>query len=220
MTIKRSLLVITILSVFISLNAQDKSAKEYKIEGADAFKAKDFTKGLESFEKAISLYEAEGKTDTSLYFNAAICAMKVDNYDKAIGYFDKAIQLNYKVCKSLLYKATSLKKLETYDQMEVVCNSGVTQCPENAKDFNDLLFQYYLVSGLEIFNNAAKLQADVTPLAKSDPEKYKSEIEKVKDEFRKSLPMLEKAQKLNPADENCNKAIKQANEILTAGSKP
>ncbi len=216
---KRVLLSIVLVLSVVLLNAQDKSAKDYKIEGADAYKAKDYQTGLNSFEQAIKLYEADGKTDTSLYFNAAICALKVKDYDKSISFFDRSKELDYKACKSQYYKAIALKSKEDYATMETVCNDGIEKCPKYKDKMSDLLFQYYLKSGLDIFNGAAKMQADITPLASSDPEKYKSEMENVKAEFGKSLPMLEKAQAISPDDENCNKAISSAKEIMAAEVK-
>jgi tetratricopeptide (TPR) repeat protein len=216
---KLFLLTCIFLGGVLLVNAQDKTAKEYKIEGAEAYKAKDFKKGLSSFEQAISLYEADGKTDTTLYFNAGICALKLEDYEKSIKMFDRSIGFEYKTCKSMLYKATSLKMLKRYTEMEEICTAGVTSCSENATDFNDLLFQYYLSSGLDIYNAAAKKQAEVTPLAKTDAEKYKAEMVKVKADMTNSLPMLEKANKINPANEDCKKALKQAYELLEMKDK-
>jgi tetratricopeptide (TPR) repeat protein len=210
---KNVLLILLIFTVSL-LSAQDKTAKDYKIEGAEAYKAKDYQKGLTSFEKSIQMYEADGKVDTSLYYNAAICALKVDNYDKSLQYFNRSISLGYKPCKSQLYKANAYKKKEDYATMETECNSGITSCPKYKKKFNDLLFGYYLKSGLDIFNAAAKMQADVTPLASTDPDKYVTEMEKVKAEFNKSIPMLEKANAIDPDDQNCTKALNQARKIV------
>ncbi|MBN2172936.1 MAG: hypothetical protein JW731_02310 [Bacteroidales bacterium] len=216
---KRVLVTVLLILGVSFVYAQDKTAKDYKIEGADAYKAKDYQKGLTSFEQAINLYEAEGKIDTSLYYNAGICAIKVDNFEKAVSYFNKSSELDYKVCNSELYKANALMKLENYGEMEKVATAGIAKCPKDKSKFNDLLFQYYLKSGLDIFNGAAKMQAEVTPLATSDPEKYKEEMVKVKDEFKKSLPYLEKAKAIEPKDENVNKAINQANEIISTEIK-
>jgi tetratricopeptide (TPR) repeat protein len=213
------LFTLVLLGGVVVANAQDKTAKEYKIEAADAYKAKDFKKGLSSFEQAIALYEAEGKTDTTLYFNAGVCALKTEDFEKSIKLFDRSMALNYKGCKSMLYKATALKSLKRFTEMEIVCNEGIKSCSENVTDFNDLLFQYYLASGLDIFNAAAKKQAEVTPLAKTDAEKYKAEMVKVKADFTNSLPMLEKANKINPTNEDCKKALKQAYELLEMKDK-
>ncbi len=216
---KRLLFAVILIFGVGSLYAQDKSARDYKIEAAEAYKAKDYQKGLDSFEKSIQLYEAEGKIDTTLYYNAAICAIKVQDYEKAANYFTRSMELDYKTCKAQLYKANALKKLDRNDEMEALCLDGVQNCPRYKSRFNELLFQHYLVAGLDIFNNAAKMQADITPLATSDPDKYKVEMEKVKAEFNRSLPLLEKAYELDPNDENVKKALKQAYEILDMQAK-
>jgi len=216
----KSLLFATLMIFGITtLFAQDKTAKEYKIEAADAYKAKDYAQGLSSFEKSIELYEADGKTDTTLYYNAAICAIKVKDYQKSVTLFDKSIELQYKVCKSKLYKANAFKKLEDLDGMESIAVEGAESCPKFKSKFNDILFSHYLKQGLSIFNGAAKMQADATPLASSDADKYKAEMEKVKAEFNSSLPLLEKAYNIKPDDENCVKALKQAYEILEMQAK-
>ncbi|MCF8368859.1 MAG: hypothetical protein K9G76_07425 [Bacteroidales bacterium] len=216
----RNLLFIALFIFGITtLNAQDKTAKDYKIEAADAYKAKDYAKGLTSFEKAIELYEADGKTDTTLYYNAALCAMKIKDYQKSVVLFDQSIGFDYKPCKAKLYKVSALKNLEDYDNMEKLAVEGVETCSKYKSKFNEVLFSHYLKQGLEIFNAAAKMQADVTPLASTDAEKYKAEMEKVKAEFNNSLPLLEKAHEIDPADENCTKALKQAYEILEMTSK-
>ncbi|MCD4789340.1 MAG: tetratricopeptide repeat protein [Bacteroidales bacterium] len=216
----RKLFVLTVLIFGVTLlNAQVKSAKEYKIEGADAFKAKDYQKGLTSFERAIKLYEAEGKTDTSLYYNAATCAYKVKEYQKALDFFNQSIDLNYRKCKAFLYKANTFKKLERYEEMEAVCNKGISECPKYQKKYNEILFNYYLKSGLKVYNNAAKMQANAAQLVESDPDKYKTEMVKVKAEFKRSLPMLEKAHKIKPDDETCKNALKQCYKILEMNAK-
>ncbi len=214
-------LILTVVVIFgvTLVNAQDKTAKEYKIEGAAAYKAKDYQTGFASFEKSISLYEADGKTDTTLYYNAAICALQVKEYEKSVNYFNRSIELDYKICKSNLYKAKALKKLKSYEEMEEVCTTGAAKCPKYEKRFNDLLFNYYLQTGLVPFNNAAKMQSVATPLAQSDADKYNAEMEKVKAEFKKSLPMLEKAHNMKPEDENCIRALRQVYEILEMKAK-
>ena len=216
----RELTVIAIMVFAVSIaQAQDKTAKEFKIEGADAYKAKEYQKGLDSFEKSIALYEAEGKTDTSLYYNAGVCAYKVKSYDKALGFFDKSLSLKYKSCNSLLYKANALKKQKKYDEMEATCNEGISKCSRSQDKFNTILFKHYLKTGLSIYNNAAKMQSSANQYASSDQAKFETEMAKVKNEFKRSLPMLEKAHKIDPDDANCKNALKGAYEILDMNSK-
>ena len=216
---KKLLIAFILLFGVSSMYAQDKSAKDYKIEGADAYKAKDYHAGFDAFEKSIQLYEAEGKTDTTLYYNAAICAYKVKNYENALSYFDHSIELGYKTCKAELYKANAQRKLGNTDDMIATCKSSKAKCPKYASKFDDLLFQYYLKSGLEIFNGAAKMQADATPLAESNADQYKVEMEKVKTKFGESLPLLEKAHSIKADDKNCIMALKQVYELLDMKAK-
>lgn len=216
---KKLLIAVVLVIGFTSLNAQDKTAKDYKIEGADAYKAKDYATGLSSFEKSIQMYEAEGKTDTTLYYNAAICAIKVKEYQKSVDFFNKSIEFGYKTCKANLYKANALNKLESYEEMETVCNESRTKCPKYKSKFDEIVFKYYLKSGLEIFNEAAQMQSTATPLAQSNPDQYKEEMVKVKAKFTESLPLLEKAHEIKPDDENCKKALKQAYELLEMPAK-
>ncbi len=216
----RKLIVLAVMVFAVSfLQAQDKTAKEYKIEGADAYKAKEYQKGLDSFEKSIGLYEAEGKTDTSLYYNAGVCAFKVKSYDKALVFFNKSLNLKYKSCNAMLYKAYSLKGLKKYDEMEATCNEGISKCSRSQDKFNSILFKYYLKSGLSIYNNAAKMQATANQYATTNQAKFDTEMAKVKNEFKRSLPMLEKAHGIDPDDVNCKNALTGAYEILDMSAK-
>jgi len=216
---KKLLFAVVLIFGVTTIFAQDKTAKDYKIEGAEAYKAKDYQAGLNAFEKSIQMYEADGKTDTTLYYNAAICAIKVKDYQKSVDFFNQSIGFGYKTCKSTLYKANALEKLENYEEMEAVCAQGKTDCPKYKSKFDEIVFKYYLKSGLEVFNEAAQMQATATPLAQSNPDQYKAEMEKVKAKFNDSLPMLEKAHDIKPNDESCKKALKQAYELLDMQAK-
>ena len=216
----RKLVLAVVLLLGVSLvNAQDKTAKEYKIEGAEAYKAKDYQKGLDAFETAINLYEKEGKTDTTLYYNAGVCAYKVKQYDKSIGFFNKAIELNYKSCKAHLYKANILNKQKKYDEMQKVCEAGISKCPKYKSKFDKILFNYNLKQGIGIYNSAAKEQSAAAKYATTDPDKYKAEMVKINKKFKSSLPYLEKAHSLNSSDETCKKALKEVYTILGMDAK-
>ena len=219
MKMRKLVLAVVLIFGVALVNAQDKTAKEYKIEGADAYKAKDYQKGLTAFETAINLYEKEGKTDTTLYYNAGICAYKVKEYDKSVSYFDKAIDLKYKTCNAYLYKSNILKKQKKYEEMVEICNLGISKCPKYKSKFDKMLFNYNLKTGIGIYNTAAKKQSAAAQYATTNPEKYKSEMVKVKSEFKKSIPYLEKAHSLNSSDETCKKALKEAYTILGMDAK-
>ncbi|MBN3034838.1 MAG: hypothetical protein JW861_04575 [Bacteroidales bacterium] len=210
----RTIVLIMLLSWGILLNGQEKSANDYKKEAAEAYQVKDFQKGLEAFENAIRITESEGNLDTTLYYNAGICAYKTEDFSKASAYFARSVELGYKTCNALLFRANSLKKTEQYEEMESVCNEGISSCSNNKEKFNDILFGYYMKAGLDIFNNGARIQSAATGFQQSDAAKYDSEMERAKKEFSASLPYLQKAQNIDPSDANVLKALKSAYEIL------
>jgi tetratricopeptide (TPR) repeat protein len=64
--------------------------------GIENFKAAKFPEALNSFEKSIQLNEEFlQKTDSNAIYNAALSAEKSQNYDKAVQYFQKAIDIKY-----------------------------------------------------------------------------------------------------------------------------
>jgi tetratricopeptide (TPR) repeat protein len=64
--------------------------------GIENFKAAKFPEALNGFEKSIQLNEEFlQKTDSNAIYNAAISAEKSQNYDKAVQYFQKAIDIKY-----------------------------------------------------------------------------------------------------------------------------
>lgn len=212
---KRTLAVILgIILIGGNLFAQDKTARDYKIEGAEAYSAKDYAKALEAFENAIALYEKSGEIDTALYFNAGVCAYKVDNYEKAESLFETSVNLVYKPCKAMLFRTNSLRKLERYDEMEKVADKGVASCPKSADKFNDILFGYYMKEGLELYNDAAKVQADAVTYIESDNEKYKQKMARAKEGYQQAMPYLKKANNLDPANQSVSKAMQAAKQML------
>jgi tetratricopeptide (TPR) repeat protein len=62
----------------------------------DATKTDRFTKAVESYEKSIFIHKNNLKSiDSNAVYNAAISALAGKNYDKAISYFQEAIDLKY-----------------------------------------------------------------------------------------------------------------------------
>ncbi|MCD4735428.1 MAG: tetratricopeptide repeat protein, partial [Bacteroidales bacterium] len=179
--------VLTFVLVINFVVAQDKTAKDFKIEAAEAYNAKEYAKGLDAFEQSIRLYEANGATDTTLYFNAGVCAYKIKDYDKAVSHFSRSIDLQYKTCNSMLFKSNSLKKLEKYKKMEELCNKGINSCPKSKDKFSDILFNHYRKQGLAIYNGAAQIQSKAAPYIESDKARYDAEMGKAKIEFQRAL---------------------------------
>lgn len=209
-----TLVVAVLLLGFTSIVAQDKTASDYVKEGAEAYKQKDYASGLESFEAAIRINEANNEVDTNLFYNAAICAYKTKKFDKAAQYFGRSADYQFKVCKSLLYRANALKKANKFDAMEETLEKGVASCPNNKDKFEGMLAKHYLKQGLKYYNQGAKKQEAATGYMESDRDKYDQELDKAKTLFKKAQPYLEKAHKIDPSEKAAIQALVGVYESL------
>ena len=210
---RRMIFVLALLVGFGVMNAQDKTARDFKIEGADALKTKDYTAALPAFEQAIKLYEADSKPDTTLYFNAGYCAYKTKDYAKANTFFDKSIELGYKKCKAKYLKVAILKKEKKSDEMLVLAEDGASSCAKMKPKFTKIIAGHHKKVALKSFNNASKKLAKTNALAKSNPKKFKTEMIKIQQLFKEVLPLLEKA-KSYKAEQSILDAIDQAQKVL------
>jgi tetratricopeptide (TPR) repeat protein len=205
--------LLVLLVGFGVINAQEKSARDFKIEGADAYKAKDYSTALSAFEQAIKLYETDNDADTSLYFNAGYCAYKTKDFEKANAYMNTSIKLNYKVCKAKLLMTSILKKQKKTSEMLVMAEEGAKNCPKNRAKFNKVIAGYHKKVALKAYNKASKKLTKVNALAKSNPNKFKSEMIKVQKMFNTALVLLEKA-KSYKAEQAIIDAITQSKKII------
>ncbi len=205
--------LLVLLVGFGAVNAQEKSARDFKIEGADAYKAKDYATALTAFEQAIKLYEADNDADTTLYFNAGYCAYKTKDFEKANGYMKTSIELNYKVCKAKLLLTSILKKQKKTSEMLVMAEEGAKTCPKNRAKFNKIIAGHHKKVALKAYNNASKKLAKVNTLAKSNPAKFKTEMIKVQKMFKNALTLLEKA-KSYKAEQAIIDAITQSKKVI------
>jgi tetratricopeptide (TPR) repeat protein len=210
---RRMIFALALLIGFSVMNAQDKTARDFKIEGAEAYKAKDYAAALPAFEQAIKLYEADSKPDTTLYFNAGYCAYKTKDYTKASTYFDKSIELGYKKCKAKFLKVAILKKEKKSDEMLVLAEDGANTCPKMKPKFTKIIAGHHKKVALKSFNAASKKLAKTNAYAKTNPKKFKSEIVKVQQMFKKTLVLLEKA-KSYKAEQSILDAIEQAQKVI------
>ena len=107
----KKLLVIAVLIFGIStIYAQDKTAADFRKEGKDAYRSKDYKTAFVAFKNAIEANKKAGVVDTSLFYNTAYCSYKSKKYSDASGYFMKSIELGYKKEKSYIFAANSIKK--------------------------------------------------------------------------------------------------------------
>ena len=68
--------------------------------------------------------------------------------------------------------------------------------------------------GTMFYNNGAKILQAATPVATTDPDKYKAEKAKADEDFKKAKDYLTKALEVNPNDANSKKILDATNTVL------
>jgi tetratricopeptide (TPR) repeat protein len=132
-------------------------------EGATLFQASDFVKAGESFEKAISVTQAENNTDTMAIYGAALSFEGAKEFPKAITYYEKLIEL--KVKNPLLYSslANIYSEQKQIDKAEAVLVEGRKLYPD---DFNLIISQSNLYLQQ---NNPSKALESLSLAREKDP---------------------------------------------------
>lgn len=183
-------------------------AKCYEYKAGVYNKMKDLPNALLNFEKAL---EASDDKPGSLYLNAANTAYKLENFEKALTYFDKAYEVGFKQEDVLLLKAMTYRKMNNNDAFKQTLITGNEKFPENKK-FSTALAGIYVGEGNNLYKggvdilNAANARVKAGKLKTEDPA-YKAELTKVNAEFAKATEILQKALKLDSTNPNVQKLI-------------
>lgn len=212
---KRFFLVIALCFGIVAGYAQEqkeKGAIDFKNEGNEALRAKNYPQALSLYEEALSHWKDEPK-DTAMVYNLAYCAYQTKSFEKAIKYFDEAISLGYKKDVALLYKANAYKLMNNEDAYVKTLEEALVDQPNNMKVKQQLAI-VYLKQANVFYTNGAKIlkaAADDVAAAKyktTDPQ-YKEAEAKADVEFKKALPIIEKALTFDPTNET-GKKLKDA----------
>ena len=196
-----------------SLFAQDKTASDYRAEGKTAYKAKDYKTAFDLFKKSIEVNDANGVTDTTLFYNTAYCAYKSKNYTEATKYFNKSIEIGYKKEKSYIFTANGCKKAKDYETLDKTLEKGLIEFPESKKLLNFQAKRFFIV-GLGHYNNASQLIQVAAQIVESDPKKFEIKKAEAKAEYKTALPFLKKAYAIDPTMKNLPEALIGAYESL------
>ena len=212
------LAIVLCFGIVVSFAQDEKSAIDFKNEGNDALRAKDYPKALQLFEQALAKWGEEPK-DTAMVYNMAYCAFQGKNYDKALKLFDESIALDYKKETAFLYKANTYKALKNDEEYVKTLEAALASSPDDSKVKSMLAIVYvkeanvFYSAGATILKSAA---ADVAAAKyKTTDAPYKEATENAKEEFKKALPVIEKALDYDPANATakqlkaaCEQAIK------------
>ena len=180
--------------------------------GNDALNAKDYAKALENYEKALAVWGTLPQ-DYSIIYNCAICAIKVNDMDKAIKYYDIAYANNYRAEDALFNKAAILKFQKKNDEYQKAITEGNTKFPQNVKFKVEISKNYFAeaVGHVNAANAILKAAIDKINTKKFKDAKdpgYVAEMGKAKKEFALAITSLDKTLEYNPADDKA-KALKE-----------
>ncbi|MFW6268107.1 MAG: tetratricopeptide repeat protein [Marinilabiliaceae bacterium] len=197
--------------------AQDKTAAEYKNEGNDALRDKDYATALENYEKAIENWE-DGEPEDAMVYNAATCARRTEEFDKAIKYYEMAKERGFRDDIATYYIAYSLGKQGKAEEMKDFLKDAVEEY-QNSKyvgHMEKLLVNYYLKKGSEPFNEASEILASAQ---NADPSQYDEITDNANEEFKKAKEWFEKALEIDPENEDAKSSLEEIEERLAGGSE-
>ncbi len=196
---KKIIILAFALGISTAVFAQEDAAALRKT-ATEQSKAGDYASAVTNFVKAIDLQEADGVTDTALYFNAAVSAYKGKDYTNGAKYFGKCVELGYQKEKCYKFGGACLQSLEEYNQLQEFMTKAVKEFPENAT-FKQMLSTSYVALAKPKMDEANTIIKDAEAV-KSDVEKYNAEITKAKKIFAETLPFVEEAYQINPENKS------------------
>jgi tetratricopeptide (TPR) repeat protein len=105
--------------------------EQYYNKGVEYFNLKDFTKALNEFEKTKKINNIFGVKDSLATFNAVLCAMQLEDYDKSITYLRELISMNYNNPVIFSALANIYKDRGEFDRAKQVIRGGKTKYPND-----------------------------------------------------------------------------------------
>ena len=204
--------VLMLLATVMTGFAQDKTADAYKNEGNEFVRNKQFQQALESYQKAISLWEAD-KVDAKTVYNAADCARRIKDNKTAMELFTKSIEMGQKPDMATYYIATIYKAENNDEAYLQTLTKGYETYTEgkSAALFKKDLGKYYR----DAANNKYKEGAAILQEAqKAKPEQYNEITARAKAKFEEAKPLVEKAISINAEDQNAQAILELINKQL------
>jgi tetratricopeptide (TPR) repeat protein len=105
--------------------------EQYYNKGVEYFYLNDFTKALNEFEKTKKINNIFGVKDSLATFNAVLCAIQLEDYDKSITYLRELITMNYNNPVIFSALANIYKDRGEFDRAKQVIRGGKTKYPND-----------------------------------------------------------------------------------------
>jgi tetratricopeptide (TPR) repeat protein len=160
-----------------------------------------------NYEKAAMAFEEQGITDTVCFYRAGSNYLKIDQYGKAIPFFEKSVRLGYMESQSCLLLSDAYWGLKNTEKAEDVLLAGKIKAAENVSDFDKKLAYLYFNTGKykEAAVEFSKLN-DLFPGKKNYMYLYGFSLERIK-EYDQAIQLLEAVQKEFPGDKKSKKIL-------------
>ncbi len=201
-------LVVALMAAATALSAQDKSADEYKNEGNEFVRNKQFADALASYKQAITLWG--DSVDAATVYNAGMCAQRTKELDEAYAFYAKAQTLGYKEADAAYRMASILKAQKKDDEYAKAIEEGFGKY-KNGKTGNAFKKDYaklFRDQAFGLYNEGAEITKAMQTAGADKMDKLKADA---RAKFSEAKPIIEKSLEINPDDANA-KAIKDSIE--------
>ena len=183
-------------------------------EGNEAFKDKDYAKALAAFESALDVWSPDAEPDALMIYNAANCARRINDNEKALKYFTLSKELNYKPDLSAYYMATALNELDREEDMEQLLLKSLDDYKTSniLAHIKKMLVTYYLKRGNEFYNQASQSLISASNAAAAQSDEI---IKRANEAFAKAKPWFEKILVYDANNESALSSLKEIDSSLS-----
>ncbi len=124
---------------------------EFTQEGIEHFNSGDYKSALNYFESSIAINSLPEimYTDTILFYNSALASEKNKDYDKAIKYYKKCMELKFGEGKIYIDLANVYKEKGDIDTYLYTLKEGLAFFPNDTDLINELINHYISVSDVD-----------------------------------------------------------------------
>jgi tetratricopeptide (TPR) repeat protein len=179
----------------------------FKYAASDFLKKMNYQSAFTYYERYIAKVGTEAKIDEATVFNMAFSARKSNKNDVAFNYFQKSIDLGYKVDVCKLYLADIYGDFKEYSKMEEILVAAIAQHPDSK-----YLTQMALMLKIPLLRDASLPFNLANEMAKAasvcTPEEYPVKMGIACDKFQESIPLFEKVLKYIPQNEEAIKCLR------------
>ena len=198
----------------LSFAQEENKHLKFVNDGNEAFRDKDYAKALDAFESALAVWSPDIEIDALMIHNAANCARRINDNEKALKYFTQSKELNYKPDLSAYYMATALNELDREEDMEQLLLKSLDDYKTSniLAHMKKILVTYYLKRGGEFYNQASQTLISASNVAASQSDEI---IKRANEAFAKAKPWFEKVLVYDANNESALSSLKEINSSLS-----